>query len=406
MLAKKNVGRIFVSSMVFLFVGIIYFCKNPKLESDYYKPKVLATHFNGEQYVGSETCMECHADIYSTHIKTAHYNTSALADEKTLLGSFEHGFNVLDLEYVTFTMERQSDSFFKHTLLKNRTKKILPSAFNIVIGSGVRGQSYLTWDDNKLFQLQPSYYTPDDTWVNSPGYPQYYLERPIRGACLKCHFTFATNQNPGQGNQYDRTKMVFGVDCEKCHRPSAKHVNYHRKNPEATTAKFMLQIDTLSRKQRLDACAQCHSGPRSRQLKGFPFSFLPGDDLNEYSRNIYTGQPSADVDVHGNQYNLLVNSECFKQTESMTCITCHDPHKNQRGNTAHFNQKCMECHSGNATICAAETFHGDTAANDCIACHMPITPSQSMTVQLTETDSLETSFYIRTHLIKVYPEQE
>lgn len=380
---------------------LIYHCKNPTFESDYYNPKILATHDSGQEFVGSQTCMECHSDIYTSHLKTAHHRTSSIANDSTILGSFDQGSNILDLEYVRFTMESRLDTFYQHIEYKNRLKQTT-SPFDVVIGSGVRGQSYLTWDGNKLFQLQASYYTPNDNWVNSPGFPTYAIERPVRDGCIKCHVTFAKNQNIGEGNQYDKSQMLYGIECERCHRPAAKHVTYHRKHPEAQIAKFMLRIDSLSRQQRLDVCAQCHSGPQNQQLKGNPFSFLTGENLSEYSRNMSPMGSSEIPDVHGNQYGLLTRSACFKQTPNMDCTTCHDPHKNQRGDISYFNQKCMECHSGNATLCSAHDAQIIPFKNNCISCHMPLTPSQSMTVMLNSTDSLETSFYIRTHLIKVY----
>lgn len=61
----------------------------------------------------------------------------------------------------------------------------------------------------------------------------------------------------------------------------------------------------------------------------------------------------------------------------------------------------MSCHSTATVECKADTSDLSEMANDCIACHMPTTPSQAMTVQL-EGDSLETSFNIRTHLIGIY----
>src|SRR4051812_14241798 len=39
-------------------------------------------------YTGSQTCMNCHKDIYNEHIKTAHYLTSSLANAQTIKGSF------------------------------------------------------------------------------------------------------------------------------------------------------------------------------------------------------------------------------------------------------------------------------------------------------------------------------
>lgn len=404
--------KLFLNGLIFLaailMVAIIYRCKNPKIESEYYNPVVLATHENGEQFVGSETCMECHADVYKTHSETAHFNTSAVANAENVKGSFESESNVLDLDQVEFTLVAEGDSLYQHTRLKNRTAKIPPKKFDFVIGSGVRGQSYGTWQDDQLFQLQTSYYTPTDSWVNSPGFPSYYdNERPIRDACLKCHVTFAKNKDvSGNGNQYEREQLIYGIDCERCHRPSAKHVAYHRKNPEVEAAKFMLPLDSLSRQQRLDVCAQCHSGNRKRLLKGNSFSFISGGILEEYFQNLNQQTSNANLDVHGNQYGLLTESKCFKETETMDCSTCHDPHKNQRGNAEQFNLKCISCHSSGAVVCAANESEENHMANNCIACHMPVSPSRAMTVQLNEKDSLETSFYIRTHLIGIYPEEK
>lgn len=398
--------KVFVNSIIILssllLTTLVYYCKNPNVASDYGSPDVLATHFNGEEFVGSETCMECHADIYASHIETAHYNTSALGDSTTIKGNFEEGANILDIESTMFTMFEEAGSFYQRAEIKNRLKKTPPEKFDIVIGSGVRGQSYATWKDDELFQLQTSYYTPKNTWVNSPGYPSYSIERPIRDACIKCHVTFAKNNELSeQGNGYDKKQLIYGIDCERCHRPAKKHVVYHSNNPEAELPKFMMKYDTISKQQRLDACAQCHSGSRNQLLQGNSFSFLVGNNLDEFAQNFKTGGAEPKLDVHGNQYGLLVKSECFKQTETMDCATCHNPHKNQRGNTDYFNQKCMSCHSKTAVDCKADADDLSQLRNNCIACHMPTNPSQAMKVQL-DSDSLETSFNIRTHLIGIY----
>ena len=392
-------------AMILVLIALVFHCKNPKLDSDYYSPVPLATHFNGEHFVGSESCMECHADIYSEHLNTAHYKTSAPANSENLLGSFEEDSNILDLEHVKFTMEQRVDSFYVHTTFKNRNARKPPSRFGLVIGSGVRGQSYGTWKGDKLFQLQPSYHTGTDNWVNSPGFPSYAdNDRPIRDACLKCHMTFATKSDASnEGNQYHKEKMVYGIDCERCHRPSARHVAFHKKNPEIEAPQFIMKYDTLSRQQRLDACAQCHSGLRARQLKGYPFSFLAGENLKEYSQNIHFASADDKLDVHGNQYGLLTSSKCYLESSNMNCTTCHNPHKSQRGNAAYFNSKCIKCHNSGFTICDVRTELAHSKDNNCIACHMPVKPSEVMKVHLTKTDSLQTSFYIRTHLIGIYP---
>lgn len=400
---KKNIKK-GVFLIVLFLISVIWYGIDSKVESDYFTPKVLATHFNGEQYVGSKTCMECHADIYDSHIKTAHYNTSAPANATNIKGSFKSGNNILDLKEIELKMVVKNKSFYEHTKYKYEEKEESVSKMDITIGSGVKGQSYLTWDNNKLYQLQASYYAPTDSWINSPNFPTHKITRPVNDACLKCHTTFAKNLDlSGKGNEYNRSQMVYGIDCESCHEPAAKHVIYHRENPTIKTSKFMLKTSTLSRKQKLDACAVCHSGLRNLQLKENPFSFLTGENLDDYSRNFYTGRPDTELDVHGNQYGLLTSSECFKQTPKMDCTTCHNPHENQRGDVSYFNQKCITCHNTNATLCGLDTSDmNKTNKQNCIACHMPLSPSKSMMVQLSK-DSLSKSVMVRTHLIKVYP---
>lgn len=399
------------SQSLFLVLFLVAFacaCTGCGKGEAYYNPDAIATYFDGEQYVGSNTCMECHAKVYASHIQTAHYNTSALANAESIHGSFEKGSNTIELTDIEVAMLKKlvngKESFVQQKVDKQTNKELISEKMDIVIGSGIKGQSYLTWEEDKLFQLQASYFPPTENWINSPGYPPQNLTRPIRDGCLKCHVTFAKNMDfSGQGNRYDKTQMVYGIDCERCHTPSKKHVVFHRNNPEIKEAKFMMKLDTLSRQQRLDACAQCHSGPRANIIQGNSFSFQSGDILKEYSRNFYTGQKSADLDVHGNQYGLLTSSECFIQSKEMDCVTCHDPHKKQRGNTAYFNEKCMTCHTTNTIVCKAEPGKLEVMGNNCIACHMPNEPSKLMSVQLT-SDSIETPVMVRTHLIKVYLE--
>ena len=393
-----------LSILIFLFLAAFaYYCISTYQGLDYYEPEILATHPEGGDFVGSQTCMECHRDIYDTHIQTAHFNTSAITTEENILGSFEPGSNKLMLENVTFEMKKQGEAFYQHTQMQEEEAlPIPPQRFDVIVGSGVKGQSYLTWEEEHLFQLQASYYPPLNQWINSPGYPPQLLKRPIQDGCLKCHVTFATNRDfSGQGNHYDKSRMIYGVDCERCHRPGRQHVMYHRENPDDKTAKFMLKLDTLSRQLRLDVCGQCHSGLRSAVIKGNAFSFLPGEPLNEYTRNYYTGVTDAELDVHGNQYGLLTSSQCFQKSTNLDCGTCHDPHKNQRGDTDYFNQKCNGCHQSGTVTCSTALHQRKSMGDNCIGCHMPTTPSKMMKFQL-DDEGLETSAQVRTHLIGIY----
>lgn len=400
---KKLVLKISASAVVILILLFIWRCKYTKNESAYFTPKIVAVHSSGKKYVGSETCVECHQDIANTHFKTAHYNTSAIADAKSIKGKFGRGTNTVLINDATLEMVSERGSFYQKSFPRTRYTKPSTTKLDIVIGSGVKGQTFLNWQNDTLYQLQVSYYVPTQSWINSPNYPLSSFKRSISDDCLKCHMTYAHNKKPdGKGNEYFKDKMIFGVDCERCHGPSEAHVVYHRANPDVTTAQFVTKIDSLSRQRKLDLCAQCHSGLRNRQLKGNPFSFLVGEDLEAYSKNYYSGKPKEELDVHGNQYGLLTSSACYIKSPAMDCTTCHDPHKNQRGDTPHFNNICMQCHTDQKSgLCTKEATGNNQADANCIKCHMPLVPSKSMRVQI-NSDSLEKPVYIRTHLIKTY----
>ncbi len=404
MVNKRILKTFTLFGIAFSLLFLLWKCKNKTIASDYLEPTVLATHYNGEQFVGSTTCAECHADIYESYMHTAHYNTSSKATEHSIKGSFKKGKNTLELQDATLTMLQKGASFYQETEFKFNHKKKSSSKLDIVIGSGVKGQTYLHWEDDKLYQLQASYFTPTNSWINSPSFPKSSLKRPITDACLKCHVTFAKNKDySGKSNTYDTSKIIYGIDCERCHRPSAKHVTYHRANPNDLKPKHIIKIDTLNRTQHLDICAQCHSGLRARQLKENPFSFLTGERLDDYAKNYNSNWSKGTLDVHGNQYGLLKSSKCFKNSETLNCTTCHNPHENQRAKHSFFNQKCISCHNEATTTCSASADTTKHMDNNCIACHMPLSPSKSMKLQLNK-NSPETPVYIRTHLIDIYPE--
>jgi hypothetical protein len=126
------------------------------------------------------------------------------------------------------------------------------------------------------------------------------------------------------------------------------------------------------------------------------FSFQAGDSLSAFF-TVPPGPPDANaIDVHGNQYGLLAVSKCF-QGSQMTCLTCHDPHKNEEGMLAAFSAKCMNCHKN-------PQHKEKYTTSNCIDCHMPEQTSKAIMVLL-QGESVPTPASMRTHYITVYPEQ-
>lgn len=389
----------FFGFLLFFTVTTSYYCKNKGPEVEYIAIEPIAVNEHGKGYAGSSVCLQCHREIAESHWQTAHFKSSAISDSSNVMGSFNKGENHYDLnEHIAFRMVKKQGNMFQEAFTKKDGQNIYSLKFDMTIGSGNKGQSYLSWMGNGLYQQQISYYAPTDRWINSPMYPKgrFVKPRPVVQKCIGCHATFAeTFSNHPQDNRYKKNQMVLGIDCERCHGPAAKHVDYHRDHPEIKDAFDIGKFSNLNRQQRLDACALCHSGLDEKTTNGaLKFDF--GDVLVHAN----TGVPDdAELDVHGNQYGLLTQSECFKKSEKMDCTTCHNPHKNERGDSVKFNAICIGCHSSGKKECAKKKNPLDR--DDCIKCHMPVSPSKSMSINSGVNDSI-TPLYVRTHLIKSY----
>lgn len=359
-------------------------------------------HYSGEEFAGSQTCSGCHAEIAEAHAHTPHALTS-MATLQSVRGSFDSGENVLIInEKLKVVMHRTDSGLFQTGYVDNI--KVVSKPFDMTIGSGRKGQSYLYWQDNSLFQLPVSYYTPRDTWSSSPGYPvdQMVFDRTIPARCLECHSTFfRMKKSVGSRETFDPGQVMLGVDCERCHGPAADHVNFHLKNPDERKPHHIVNPARLDRERKLDNCALCHSGLRENILPSF--SFQVGDRLEDYSYPNSPADSSATLDVHGNQYGLLRASKCFRMSD-LDCSSCHNVHKNETNRLELFSSRCMNCHKQeSANFCKQPELPGLDLASNCIDCHMPALPSRQ--VFLRTADSRNTTpFFVRTHLIGVYEE--
>jgi hypothetical protein len=362
----------------------------------------LSARQQGNQYIGSAACLSCHKDIVETHRLTAHYRTSSRASATSIKGSFEPGKNKFTYNRLAeVEMESKDDGFWQTAYLGGTP--LQSCRFDIVIGSGKNGQTYLYWKDDYLYQLPVSYYVPPHEWGNSPGYPKTFplFTRQIPAHCLECHGTYARSEVvPDSGTRYPGREIMYGVDCERCHGPGAEHVTWHTKNPGEKTGKYILNAKLLSRQQRLDACALCHSGAR-KELKP-TFSFQTGDTLDQFSTPAYSMDSLSNLDVHGNQYGLLLSSKCFLKSDQMDCSSCHNVHVYEANNLQVFSQRCMNCHNGkDHPFCAMPEVVKSQMTSNCIDCHMPLLPSKKIFMQLADSTRSRPDL-IRTHRIAIY----
>ena len=353
-----------------------------------------------QDFVGDEACRACHSGKAAGYSGTAHHATSGSPTSESILGSFAEEKNILRTsdEALYFRMDRKPDGFYQTAVwgippaTTSRSEKMA-----VVIGSGRKGQTYLYWRRDQLFQLPVSYWTDLATWINSPGYRdgEANFERRVISNCLGCHLTYAEAiGSPVLSNQFKPESLVFGISCERCHGAGREHVEAMQSNQQSATK--IINPAKLTRDGQINVCAQCHGGLRAPLTD--PFSYVPGESLDKYFRkDLLRGVATADV--HGNQVALLESSRCYRSSPGMSCSTCHDAHQTQRDPVA-LSSRCLACHRAEA--CGEFPVRKEKLTGHCVDCHMPVEPSN---VIISNQNTKPTRAMVRSHWIKVYPDR-
>lgn len=364
----------------------------------------------GNVYAGSESCRQCHQKIYNDYVASAHYKTTQISSNKNVQGSFHAGNNSFDYGNGLKAVMEQRDSGLFQVLYRNGKQQ---EAYRFDITFGVQhAQTFLYWQGNKSFELPVSYYKSINAWASSPGFSSTAVNfnRFVGKNCYECHSSFIDsklNSSPdGIEEVLDRNTLITGIDCERCHGPALNHVNFHLAYPDEKTAKYMLPVRSLTRQQKLDACAVCHSG-NDKQKEFSSFHFKMGDTLaNLFLPWAAQRNKGADPDVHGNQYGLLVQSQCFIKSKTLDCSTCHNAHTDASNNLSDYSQKCISCHATtDHSSLKLDATKASTVNNNCIDCHMPQQPSRLIAFQLAGS-STKAAYYLRTHKIAIYPKDD
>jgi hypothetical protein len=315
-------------------------------------------------------------------------------------GSYAPGANILKTAnpYLHFEMTASGGAYFQSAVEEPGPGKTITRTERIAVvtGSGRKGQTYMFWKGDQLFELPVTYWTETNSWVNSPSYPDGspHFDKDIIPRCLECHASYF-EWMPPPANRYRKTSLVLGITCEKCHGPGREHVALNRlKSASPTgTSEAIVNPASLPRDRQIDLCGLCHSG------NGTPIapslSFLPGDTLEDYIDIPYVSTEDA-VDVHGNQVQLLKRSKCFQSTTTLTCTTCHNVHTVQR-DAAAFSSHCLGCHQPKQ--CGEYAKLGEQIVRNCIDCHMPL---QNSSVLFSNTNGKKLTPKVRNHRIGIY----
>lgn len=342
------------------------------------------TNTAGASFTGSAACAECHADTareYHSHPMS--HSLASVQEAEVVEDLVNRRFSTTpELNYLvekdavgTWHHESRVDSA-GDTVYDQRVK------IDFAVGSGIRGRSYMTNSDGRLYQSPITWYSGDKSWGLSPGYstkshPRF--DRKVSHACMACH-AGRVNPHPTDSDRF--AEPVFfeqAIGCERCHGAGSSHISFHRTNPSLRTGPDPIVNPEHFRDSRRDAvCNQCHlQGQRRVTVNGrSEFDFQPGMYLSDvWTVFLKTKGVREGVADAVSQVEQMYASRCFQQSNGeLSCISCHDPHRLPFPNDVrdHYRRRCLNCHSDNGSQCTEDqSLRMQQDSDSCIECHMP-----------------------------------
>lgn len=330
------------------------------------------------RYVGNAVCQSCHADEHESYQLTAHSRALGRVDEANEPADTEFFHQASGRWYKVY---RQNDQLWHRESVRSPSGRELvlnDYAVEWVIGSGRFSKSYLIEQDGFLVESPITWYAASDRWSMSPGFDQAAhrgFERLADQGCLVCH---AGHVLATDGNTFRPRIEQMSIGCESCHGPGSLHAERRKESRSTSPAEDLTIVnpERLSRELSESVCASCHlRGTATVFRRGLGLNDVrPGLPLTDVRLDYGLTDPSGEMEVVGHVEQMRL-SRCYTESQTMTCITCHDPHRQPTPAeaVAYYRQACLECHAdGDCGQPVLERLQVD-ARDNCVTCHMPKT---------------------------------
>ncbi|MGP0067354.1 MAG: multiheme c-type cytochrome, partial [Isosphaeraceae bacterium] len=331
-------------------------------------------------FIGSAACAPCHRDEDRAYQGTRHTRSA------------HYGPGLLELDVPDRPLADPDDPKVTHTIARKDRKievetRAAGQVFRMVVdyayGTKERYVTMIGKDAEQNYRaLRLSHYhSPEGSgWGRTAGDVGHSdTVEDFRGQkidvrdgvvrCLYCHTTRSRDYRdpPPEGGPTPAAADP-GIGCERCHGPGGNHVAAMKYdfNDRAIVNVSGAPAATINAQ-----CADCHIVGLRSQIESAP-------EDPKYVRSTAV---------------TMAVSRCYTESAGgMSCLTCHDPHREAEHSAVFYETKCLSCHS-RQTFAAAGVRRAVCPVNparDCLGCHMPKIPVPTLHTTLTD-------HYIRVH---------
>jgi len=305
----------------------------------------------GVSYVGQQVCVQCHANKVKTQQATAMAKALQSVGDCDILRSrprltFRSG-------PYSYEIAREGNRSL-YTVTDGTTKISEPILW--CFGRGGAGQTYLFQHNGAFYQSRISFYNDVQglgVTLGAAHLTPNSLDEAAGDAlnssttrdCFACHSTGAVRDR-----QLKLDQLIAGVSCESCHGPGEKHTAAMRAGNYQ--AKQIFNPKRLNTEEVSNFCGACHR------------TWEQIASLHLYNINNVRFQPYR-----------LANSKCYDaEDRRISCIACHDAHKDPEHEPLFYDSKCTACHNADPKIARVDKQIAATCKvgkQRCVTCHMP-----------------------------------
>jgi tetratricopeptide (TPR) repeat protein len=322
-------------------------------------------------YVGAAKCEQCHSEISKSHVRSRHARTFHRGADLLALTLPERPLTEPDDPKVTHFFVHEKDRVVEETRTPDKVHKLV---INYAFGTRGRYVTMVGRDEDGLYRVARMSHLQNaegSGWIPSFGNePSIALAERVRGEtidvrdgvvrCVYCHVTRSGNfRDPPLEFGIGPEAADAAIGCERCHGPGSNHI-------AAVKAGFTdAAIVTVPRSDAAAVTRQC----------GDCHTVDPPDEIAESPEHPrYIRSPAV----------TLTFSRCYKESQGkLSCLTCHNAHRDDDHVVARQEANCLSCHSearspanvvasssapkpeGRGSVCKVNR------KNDCLKCHMP-----------------------------------